>query len=218
MKPKAILLSLIGLVLIGGVVFLYSANRRQAGQLQTLNTQLRLLAEQLDQAQREKNERLLVMQEEIDRLRKDNQELLKLRNEVRQLREERDQLARQAQAAQAQAQRAQAQVAAAQSQLEALRTNAPPPQPGPQVANPQASQESPETLRVKCINTLRIIDAAKQAWALENRKPVNSIPTQQDLLPYLGSAAFPTCPAGGTYMLNPVNTVPTCSIPGHVLQ
>ncbi len=69
-----------------------------------------------------------------------------------------------------------------------------------------------------CINNLRIIDAAKQQWALEKGKQATDIPTKEDLMPYIGrSKKFPVCPQGGTYTIGPVNERPTCSIPGHEL-
>ncbi|MEI9864105.1 MAG: hypothetical protein WDN00_06050 [Limisphaerales bacterium] len=67
-----------------------------------------------------------------------------------------------------------------------------------------------------CINNLRIIDAAKQQWALEKGKQATDVPTEEDLMPYIGrSKKFPVCPQGGTYTIGPVNEPPTCSIPGH---
>lgn len=68
-----------------------------------------------------------------------------------------------------------------------------------------------------CINNLRQIDAAKQQWAVENKKTDTSIPTRADLSPFLKSEKFPVCPAGGTYTLNPVGDPPRCSLPGHAL-
>jgi hypothetical protein len=71
-----------------------------------------------------------------------------------------------------------------------------------------------------CINNLRLIDAAKQQWALENKKQNTDTPKTEDIQPYLGRGAkgeMPTCPAGGTYTYGAVGEKPTCSIAGHVL-
>ena len=68
-----------------------------------------------------------------------------------------------------------------------------------------------------CINNLHTINAAKQLWALDKGKSNTDVPTAQDLLPYLKDGAFPACPGGGTYSINAVGEVPTCTIPGHVL-
>jgi competence protein ComGC len=68
-----------------------------------------------------------------------------------------------------------------------------------------------------CINNLRMIDAAKQQWALENNKKSTDIPTQSDLAHYLKNGQFPTCPKGGIYTIGPVGEAPTCSEPKHSL-
>jgi hypothetical protein len=149
------------------------------------------------------------LQGEVDRLRKDNQELLRLRNEVRQVRDEKLLLQKQVQTAQsalvgaqAENQRVQAQAqAVAQAQAQAL---ARPQPPGGDLAN-------------ACINNLRQIDAAKQQWALEQQKTAEAIPTVQDLAPYFKDGIMPVCPATGKYTLNAMNAAPACSIPGHAL-
>jgi hypothetical protein len=71
-----------------------------------------------------------------------------------------------------------------------------------------------------CINNLRMIDGAKQQWALENHKQNSDTPTVQDLTPYIGfgpAGQFPTCPEGGTYIIGTVAEKPRCTTPGHVL-
>jgi hypothetical protein len=70
-----------------------------------------------------------------------------------------------------------------------------------------------------CINNLRVIDAAKQEWALENSKKTTDTPTQADLIHVktFKNDQFPICPAGGVYTINPVGEEPTCSIPKHTL-
>ena len=68
-----------------------------------------------------------------------------------------------------------------------------------------------------CINNLRMIDGAKQQWALERQKTPDAIPQPQDLLPYLLNGQMPLCPGGGRYTLNAVSNAPMCSLPGHML-
>jgi type II secretory pathway pseudopilin PulG len=68
-----------------------------------------------------------------------------------------------------------------------------------------------------CINNLRMIDGAKQQWALENKKEPTDTPTQDELLALLRNQQFPVCMAGGVYTLNPVGEAPTCSVPNHHL-
>ena len=71
-----------------------------------------------------------------------------------------------------------------------------------------------------CINNLRLIDGAKQQWALENGKKGDAVPTFQDLKRYIGrgDGVLPNCPDGGTYTIGAVSNAPTCSIPGHSIQ
>jgi prepilin-type N-terminal cleavage/methylation domain-containing protein len=68
-----------------------------------------------------------------------------------------------------------------------------------------------------CINNLRIIDAAKQQWALEKGQQSSATPTDTDIEPYLGRAGtvMPLCPlsqnAGGpAYNIYAVSMAPTC--------
>jgi len=74
-----------------------------------------------------------------------------------------------------------------------------------------------------CVNNLRQIDAAKQQWALENKKRTTDIPTESELAPYLNLKNGPMgpmlkCPAGGNYNLNAAGVKPTCSILGHKIE
>ena len=68
-----------------------------------------------------------------------------------------------------------------------------------------------------CISNLRQISAAKAAWALDNNKTADAVPTAQDLLMYFPDGVFPACPSGGVYTINSMSAAPTCSIPGHAL-
>src|SRR5579862_408260 len=71
-----------------------------------------------------------------------------------------------------------------------------------------------------CINNLRMIDGAKQTWALETGKQATDTPTWADIQPYFNrgtNAAMPKCPSGGTYTIGAVGEKPKCSIAGHVL-
>jgi competence protein ComGC len=67
-----------------------------------------------------------------------------------------------------------------------------------------------------CINQLRQIAAAKEQWALEQKKERGDTPTQVDLKTYLPKG-LPTCLKGGTYTIGPVQENPTCTIPDHEL-
>jgi prepilin-type N-terminal cleavage/methylation domain-containing protein len=74
-----------------------------------------------------------------------------------------------------------------------------------------------------CINNLRLVDAAKQQWALEQRKQTTDTPAASgtDLQPYLGRGSngeLPSCPVDPqnsfttSYTCNNVGTSPTCNI------
>lgn len=65
-----------------------------------------------------------------------------------------------------------------------------------------------------CINNLRVIDEAKQQWALETGQNSGATPTSANLVPYLGRAAsvMPACPIRQiAYTINNVGSVPTCN-------
>ena len=69
-----------------------------------------------------------------------------------------------------------------------------------------------------CIGNLRQLDAAKEMWALDNKKQKGDLPTVADLLPYLGrNQQFPVCPDGGTYDIKAIGEAPTCSVSGHAI-
>src|SRR5579862_9624023 len=62
-----------------------------------------------------------------------------------------------------------------------------------------------------CINNLRLIDGAKQTWALESNSDATATPGSQSIAPYLGrggtaattlAGAGVKCPDSGTYNLN----------------
>ena len=66
-----------------------------------------------------------------------------------------------------------------------------------------------------CLNNLRIIDAAKNQYALENGlKTGDATATAITLQPYIGHSAtsvFPTCPIGSSvYTIAAIGTNPTC--------
>jgi hypothetical protein len=68
-----------------------------------------------------------------------------------------------------------------------------------------------------CIENLKVIDTAKNQWALENKKTSTDTPTESDLAPYLPNHQTPKCPVGGTYTIGAIGDEPTCSVPNHKL-
>jgi len=185
------------------VFALYSSNQKQAADL----AQLRQPSEEAQKAQTssETKSQTAVSEEELAQMRKDHEDVLRLRNEVRTLRDEKQQLNRQAQAAQAVAANSQQQ-----EQLQKLT-----------VENQQLKVQSKVTLlrdqQAACINNLRQIEGAKQQFALESHKPPGSLVSTENLAPYLPNKTMPTCPGGGVYTLSPLGFNPNCNISGHVL-
>ena len=89
------------------------------------------------------------------------------------------------------------------------------------IAVPNFAQARTNARRGACINNLRLIDAAKEQYALENDKDSAVTPAAADVTPYLKSGAMPTCPAAGAYTIAAIGSKPTCSKAGspdlHVL-
>ena len=223
MKLKSLLPWLCVLGLLIGLAWAYAASQKKDAELAALREDSQRLQQLQAELEEAKTNSVNAESAELTRLRKDNEELLRLRNEVRQLRVEKQQIATQLQTAQSQVQGAEAQV-------QALRAN--PAQlaaPGQLTPAAQAAQaafaarygltvtNSEQAVIAACINNLRLIDGAKQQWALEAQKPPGTLLTPANLTPYMKSNALPVCPAGGVYTLNPVGLAPICNIPGHAL-
>lgn len=74
-----------------------------------------------------------------------------------------------------------------------------------------------ENSRTKsCVSSLKQIDMAKEQWAMDNKKVNGDLPTWADLSP-LYIRTQPVCPCSGTYGVNAIGTLPTCTFPAHVL-
>ena len=97
------------------------------------------------------------------------------------------------------------------------------------IAIPNLLKASARSQATTCVNNLRQIDTAVQQFSIEGGKHVGDIINYpNDLTPYIRlnrQGVIPPCPAGGTYSLNAVGTVPSaaCSIgtsvtPPHVQQ
>jgi prepilin-type N-terminal cleavage/methylation domain-containing protein len=71
-----------------------------------------------------------------------------------------------------------------------------------------------------CIDNLRMIDAAKQQWALEHGAVATTVPLATDIQPYLGrgNGELPKCPIDpqqafpSSYTINDCQTTPVCQI------
>ncbi|MHB8520165.1 MAG: hypothetical protein ACYDH9_05355 [Limisphaerales bacterium] len=202
---------LLTVALIAGMCLLYSVDRTKDAELVRLrqeNSELKPSSAEVPDPQK-----VQAQTDELARLRKDNEELHRLRNEIRQLHEEKrtatQQAARAAGPSVAGSEELQGKLQQALTENQQLRTEA------QQFQLMQAQAE-----KNACINNLRQIDGAKQQWALENKKLASSSVPPEDIAPYLKGNLVPACPAGGTYTLNIVGIVPTCSLgaaAGHTL-
>jgi prepilin-type N-terminal cleavage/methylation domain-containing protein len=71
--------------------------------------------------------------------------------------------------------------------------------------------------RKTCISNLRLLDGAKEQWAMATNARAGAVVVMSDLTlgGYLrGPAAGPSCPGGGGYTLRTVGETPTCSLAG----
>jgi hypothetical protein len=67
--------------------------------------------------------------------------------------------------------------------------------------------------RRHCVSNLKLINAAKAQWALENNKASDAVPTTADIARYLKSV--PSCPSGGVHTVGSLNELPKCSVKDH---
>ncbi|MGQ9658022.1 MAG: competence type IV pilus major pilin ComGC [Fimbriimonadales bacterium] len=81
------------------------------------------------------------------------------------------------------------------------------------IAVPSMFNASERARANACRANLRQIQAAKEQWALVNRRPGTATPSWANLVPQFLQRQ-PQCPSGGTYTLRNVRTRPTCSIGG----
>ncbi len=204
-------------VLVAGMLIVRSRSKES----ETALAELRQVNQELKKTRVEEEDlkKIQAQVEELGRLRKENEELHRLRNEIRQLREEKQGAARAGQSGQPSSAQAKADASAPpqlQRQLQQLMAE-----------NERLRAENQQFQQIQvnaqanavngCINNLRIIEGAKDQWALENKKGVGDAMSAQDIQPYLKNNALPACPQGGAYTLNALGAQPTCSVPGHVL-
>lgn len=190
----------------GALYFSKASTEAALAKAQDQVQQAATLQTQLDEAQKQ----VASLNDQIASMQKDNQDLLRLRNQVRQLTDEKQQLTKQLETSQSQVERSQAEVQRVQASTAASAQA---------IAEQKILQMKQEQSVVSnCINNLRQIQAAKQQWAADQHKSPDSVPTPPDIAPYFPNRMLPQCPGGGSYTLNAVNVMPTCSLPGHVLR
>jgi len=81
------------------------------------------------------------------------------------------------------------------------------------IAVPSFINARAKSIQNSCFNNLRLIDGAKDQFALDNS---NTAPTAISQL--VGTGAYlkdtPVCKGGGTYTLNALGTKPSCDVHG----
>jgi chromosome segregation ATPase len=206
MKIKTSVVWLVVVVFLVSEIMLFSTSRQKDKALVALHAEQDRVEQLQAKVEELQNSSSTSEAAEVTRLRADNQSLPRLRNQVTQLQAANQKLTQQLNTTLTAAQQQQLQ-------LEQMAAEG-------QQARAAAQEANAVLARNACINNLRQIDAAKQQWALEKNKPAEAIPTLQDIAPYIkldANGNIPGCPAGGTYTLNAVGELPSCSIPGHVL-
>jgi prepilin-type N-terminal cleavage/methylation domain-containing protein len=93
------------------------------------------------------------------------------------------------------------------------------------IPNMMRARQTAQTNR--CIDNLRMLDEAKQTWAMQTGQSSGATPQNSDIQPFLGHGAgeLPVCPEDpnqqdqNSYSLNSVSNSPTCAIDpaNHVL-
>jgi regulator of replication initiation timing len=197
--------------LLATEVFLFRAISQKDAALVQLHEARQMAVQLRAQLDQLKNSSVATLSAENARLRAENQNLTqkfsRLQNENTQLHKGNQQLKRQLQTTSDAEQQPQPQ--------QPMPAEEQQPVAAPEPATDQSAAVAAQLNT--CINNLRLIEAAKQQWALDNSKTDDDVPNALELLPYFQNDVFPTCPAGGTYTINAVGVLPTCSVPGHVL-
>ena len=192
--------------LLATEVFLFRAISQKDAALVQLHEARQMAVQLRAQLDQLKNSSVATLSAENARLRAENQSLTqkysRLQKDNNQLRKGNQQLTQQLQTT-------------SDAGQQQMPTEDQQPVAAPEPATDQSAATAAQLNT--CINNLRLIEAAKQQWALDNSKTDDDIPNALELLPYFQNDVFPTCPAGGTYTINAVGVPPTCSIPGHAL-
>jgi hypothetical protein len=68
--------------------------------------------------------------------------------------------------------------------------------------------------RSECMQNLRKIGEAKQRWAAAHEDQPPRV-LLEELMDYLPEKAIPNCPGGGHYSVNRLCSAPSCSVAGH---
>jgi prepilin-type N-terminal cleavage/methylation domain-containing protein len=79
------------------------------------------------------------------------------------------------------------------------------------IAVPNFLKARATSQRNACIANMKQIHGAKVTWGMENKKAAADVPPDADLFgPDKYLAKKPECPAGGSYLLNALDSNPSC--------
>ncbi|MEA3368796.1 MAG: prepilin-type N-terminal cleavage/methylation domain-containing protein [Candidatus Ratteibacteria bacterium] len=78
------------------------------------------------------------------------------------------------------------------------------------IAIPNFLRAREEARANSCVANLKQLEGAKERWAMSMNENAAAVATTGDLVPDFLKIE-PTCPSGGSYEINAVNSVPTCS-------
>lgn len=165
---------------------------------------LRAQVEQFDALRAELDDarKTQVNQNELERLRKESDEVYKLRNQVAQLQKKLKEIP-----------------PPPAPEIVYQQFQEPPPPPPPTEPVPETPTEDPVTRqqREQCLHNMNVIEEAKTMWAVANNKQAGERMTVIDITTALPNSSMPLCPSGGVYNLNEVGIPVSCSISSHSL-
>jgi prepilin-type N-terminal cleavage/methylation domain-containing protein len=87
------------------------------------------------------------------------------------------------------------------------------------IAVPTFAKSTNTTKTNTCMSNLRLINDAKEQWALEKNQTdgADAESARAEISEYLKGNKAPGCPAGGTYDYTKVGEPATCTVAGHTL-
>ncbi len=77
----------------------------------------------------------------------------------------------------------------------------------PVIRNSRSTSQANE-----CTHNRLMVDAAKDRYAMELRKPRGFTPDWDDIMPFAHRGTTASCPSGGEYTLGPIGTPCACDI------
>lgn len=85
------------------------------------------------------------------------------------------------------------------------------------IALPSFQKARDEAREKSCINNMRLIEAAKDQYAIEANLASGDAVSGDIINGYMKGGNYETCPSGGSYTLNNVDNAVTCNITDHAL-